>query len=45
MILIDSTIPMYLVGADHPNKIAAQRLLESAVVQGQTCRKSSTATT
>lgn len=36
MILIDSNVPMYLVGADHPNKIAARRLLESAVVQSQT---------
>jgi predicted nucleic acid-binding protein len=30
MILIDANIPMYLVGADHPNKGAAQRLLERA---------------
>ena len=28
MIFIDSNIPMYLVGAPHPNKAAAQRLLE-----------------
>lgn len=28
MIFIDSNIPMYLVGAPHPNKEAAQRLLE-----------------
>lgn len=32
MIFIDSNIPMYLVGADHPNKDAARRLLERAVV-------------
>lgn len=31
MILIDSNIPMYLVGADHPNKEAAQRLLQLVV--------------
>ena len=28
MILIDSNIPMYLVGSPHPHKIDAQRLLE-----------------
>ena len=28
MILIDSNIPMYLVGASHPHKVDAQRLLE-----------------
>ncbi len=28
MILIDSNIPMYLVGAAHPHKADAQRLLE-----------------
>lgn len=28
MILIDANIPMYLVGADHPHKLAAQRMLE-----------------
>ena len=31
MILIDSNIPMYLVGADHPHKIDAQRLLERCI--------------
>jgi predicted nucleic acid-binding protein len=31
MILIDSNIPMYLVGASHPNKAGAQRLLERLV--------------
>ena len=30
MILVDANLPMYLVGADHPNKIVAQRLLERA---------------
>ena len=28
MILVDSNILMYLVGASHPNKVDAQRLLE-----------------
>ncbi len=28
MILVDSNIPMYLVGAPHPHKADAQRLLE-----------------
>lgn len=31
MILVDSNIPMYLVGADHPHKAGARRLLEAAV--------------
>ena len=31
MILIDSNIPMYLVGTSHPHKIDAQRLLEQLV--------------
>ena len=33
MIFIDSNIPMYLVGADHPRKIDAQRLLEGAIAR------------
>ena len=28
MILVDSNVPMYLVGAEHPHKTDAQRLLE-----------------
>ena len=28
MILVDSNVPMYLIGAAHPNKIDAQRMLE-----------------
>lgn len=32
MIFVDSNIPMYLVGADHPNKVAARRRLEQAIV-------------
>lgn len=35
MILLDSNIPMYLVGAAHPHKLDAQRLLESAVSSGE----------
>ena len=27
MIFIDSNVPMYLVGADHPNKAIARQLL------------------
>ncbi|MGH9189108.1 MAG: type II toxin-antitoxin system VapC family toxin [Acidimicrobiales bacterium] len=34
MILVDSNIPMYLVGSAHPHKFDAQRLLESAVSGG-----------
>ena len=35
MILLDSNIPMYLIGAAHPHKLDAQRLLESAVSAGE----------
>ncbi len=35
MIFVDSNIPMYLVGADHPNKAAARRLLEDAIVDNE----------
>lgn len=35
MILIDSNIPMYLIGAPHPHKIDAQRLLEKCVSERQ----------
>ena len=35
MIFVDSNIPMYLVGADHPNKTAAKRLLERFVADGE----------
>lgn len=31
MILIDSNVPMYLVGADHPHKVDARRLLERCI--------------
>jgi hypothetical protein len=33
MILIDSNIPMYLVGSAHPHKVDAQRLLEGCVAR------------
>ncbi|MEW6687710.1 MAG: type II toxin-antitoxin system VapC family toxin [Pseudomonadota bacterium] len=35
MIFLDSNLPMYLVGAEHPNKIAARRLLERAIADGE----------
>jgi predicted nucleic acid-binding protein len=35
VIFVDSNIPMYLVGADHPNKDAARRLLERAIVDNE----------
>lgn len=35
MILVDSNIPMYLVGAPHPHKVDAERLLEACVTRGE----------
>lgn len=35
MIFVDSNIPMYLVGAEHPNKARAQLLLQTAVSRGE----------
>jgi len=35
VILVDSNIPMYLVGAPHPHKSDAQRLLEKLVSERQ----------
>lgn len=35
MIFIDSNIPMYLVGAPHPNKDGARRLLERCIASGE----------
>ena len=35
MILVDSNIPMYLVGSPHPHKSDAQRLLEQLVNERQ----------
>ena len=33
MILVDSNAPMYLVGAEHPHKVDARRLLERAIAE------------
>jgi hypothetical protein len=33
MILVDSNVPMYLVGAAHPHKIDSQRALERLIAQ------------
>ena len=35
MIFVDSNIPMYLVGAAHPNKDVARRLLEQCITRGE----------
>ncbi|MBI2900154.1 MAG: type II toxin-antitoxin system VapC family toxin [Planctomycetes bacterium] len=35
MIFVDSNVPMYLVGAAHPHKADAQRLLEALVSRGE----------
>jgi predicted nucleic acid-binding protein len=35
VILVDSNIPMYLIGTAHPNKVAARRALEEAVAGGE----------
>ena len=35
MIFVDSSVPMYLVGAEHPHKTDARRLLETAVANGE----------
>ncbi len=35
MIFVDSNVPMYLVGADHPHKVDAQRLLERCIADGE----------
>jgi len=34
VILVDSNIPMYLVGSAHPHKLDAQRALERCIVGG-----------
>jgi hypothetical protein len=31
LIFVDSNVPMYLVGAAHPNKLAAERMLERCI--------------
>ena len=33
MILIDSNVPMYLVGTEHPHKVDARRLLERVIAE------------
>ncbi len=33
MIFVDSNIPMYLVGADHPHKLDARRALERLIAE------------
>lgn len=35
MVFIDSNVPMYLVGADHPHKVDARRLLEGLIANGE----------
>jgi hypothetical protein len=35
VILVDSNIPMYLVGAEHPNKATARVLLELLIARGE----------
>jgi predicted nucleic acid-binding protein len=35
VIFVDSNVPMYLVGAPHPHKADAQRLLEQLVAAGE----------
>lgn len=35
IVFVDSNIPMYLVGAEHPNKLAAHRALTDAIVTGR----------
>jgi len=36
VIFVDSNVPMYLVGSDHPNKAAARLQLEQAIVDNET---------
>lgn len=33
MILLDSNVPMYLIGAEHPHKVDARRLLERIIAE------------
>jgi len=35
VIFVDSNVPMYLVGAEHPNKAVARMLLERAITDGE----------
>jgi predicted nucleic acid-binding protein len=34
-VLVDSNVPLYLVGADHPNKDSAQRRLDDLISMGE----------
>jgi uncharacterized protein len=34
VIFVDSNIPMYVIGAEHPNKTQARQLLERAIADG-----------
>lgn len=36
MIFVDSNIPMYAIGAEHPNKIAAEQAVDRALADGET---------
>ena len=33
MILVDTNVPMYLIGAEHPHKLTSQRMLERAAAK------------
>lgn len=35
MIFVDSNVPMYLVGTDHPHKVDARRHLERLIADGE----------
>lgn len=35
MIFVDSNVPMYLIGAEHPHKVDARTLLERAIGEGR----------
>ena len=35
MIFVDSNVPMYLIGAEHPNQATARRLLERIVAEAE----------
>ncbi len=35
MILLDSNVPMYLVGAEHPHKVDARRILERIIAENR----------
>jgi hypothetical protein len=35
LIFVDSNVPMYLIGAPHPHKLDAQRLLETAIAEDE----------